>query len=211
MHKRQHNPALHTAALAVALLCVAGCGSTGSWLDRVKPGGGSSRQNDPVTPGAPSADDYLRELDLLATGDPATQVEIFADAESGATLTPDPSTNLRFALVLATPGHSQTDLQRAQSLLRELLTQSALMTPSEVALADIYLNSVEDRLMLESEARRLRESAASRPDRTEEQALAQRLAAVEAENRRLRAELSDAEQKLEAITSIERSIREQGQ
>lgn len=211
MHSRQHKPSLNTAALAVAVLCVAGCGSTGSWLDRVTPGSSTTRQGDPVTPGAPSADDYLRELDLLSTGDPATQVEIFADAESAATLTPDPSTNLRFALVLATPGHTQTDLQRAQSLLRELLTQSALMTPSEVALADIYLNSVEDRLVLESEARRLRESAASRPDRTEEQALAQRLAAVEAENRRLRSELSDAEEKLEAITSIERSIREQGQ
>jgi len=211
MRSRRHNPPVQATALAVAALCIAGCGSTSSWLDRVTPGSNASRQNDPVTPGAPNADDYLRELDLMSTGDPATQVEIFADAESRATLTPDPSTNLRFALILATPGHSQTDLERAQSLLRELLTQSALMTPSEVALADIYLNSVEDRLMLESEARRLRESAASRPDRTEEQALAQRLAAVEAENRRLRAELLDAEQKLEAITSIERSIREQGQ
>jgi hypothetical protein len=34
---------------------------------------------------------------------------------------------------------------------------------------------------------------------------------VEAENRRLRDELDDAEDKLEAITSIERSIREQDQ
>ncbi len=210
MNSRRHNLPVRSAALAAAALCLAACGSTGSWLDRVTPGGSSGPGNQPVTPGAPSADDYLRELDLLATGDPATQVEIFADAESAATLTPDPSTNLRFALVMATPGHSQTDLQRAQSLLREILSQSALLTPSEVALAHIYLNAVEDRLVIESETRRLRE-ASSRPDRTEEQALAQRLATVEAENRRLRAELTDAEEKLEAITSIEQSIREQGQ
>jgi hypothetical protein len=114
-------------------------------------------------------------------------------------------------LVLATPGHSGTDLDKAQNLLRDLLAQTALMTPSEVALAHVYLNSVEQQLILQSEARRLRESTVDRVDRTEEQALAQRLAAVEAENRRLRSALADAEEKLEAITSIERSIREQGQ
>jgi hypothetical protein len=114
-------------------------------------------------------------------------------------------------LVLATAGHSGTDFEQAQSLLRELLAQTALMTPSEIALAHVTLNSVEERLTLESEARRLRETSSAQSDRTEEQALAQRLATIEAENRRLRSELADAEEKLEAITSIERSIREQGQ
>ncbi len=160
--------------------------------------------------GAPTADDYLSELEKLATGDPATQIEIFADAESRATLTPDPSTTLRFALVLATPGHTETDPQRAQGLLRELLTQTPLMTPTEIALAQIYLNTVEQRIVLDSEARRLRQSS-SRQARTEEQAINQRLAAVESENRRLRQELEDAENKLDAITSIERSIREENQ
>lgn len=193
-----------------AVLVLSACGTTASWLDRVGPR--SDRSAEPVNTGAPSADEYLRELDLLATGDPATQIEIYADAESRSTLTPDPSTNLRFALVLATPGHSEMNLQQAQSMLRELLTQTALMTPSEVALAHIYLNSVEERLVLESEARRLRENSSdSRQNRTAEQALNQRLAAVEAENRRLRSQLAEAEEKLEAITSIERSIREQGQ
>lgn len=200
---------LLTAAIAAAA-GVAACGSNSSWLDKAW-----SKDDDavdePVSPGAPNADDYLRELDRLATGDPATQIEIFADAESSAQLTPGPSTNLRFALVLATPGHSETDLDRAQGLLRELLTQAPLMTPSEIALAHIYLNSVEERLVAEAENRRLRESNETRIDRAEEQALTQRLATVEAENRRLRTELADAEDKLEAITSIERSIREQSQ
>ena len=47
--------------------------------------------------------------------------------------------------------------------------------------------------------------------RTEEAAINQHLASVEAENRRLRRELDDAEDKLEAITLIERSIRAQDQ
>lgn len=193
----------------VVVSVLAGCAQTKGWLDRVSPGG-SDRSSDPVILGAPDAEDYLKELEDLATGDPATQIEIFADAESRATLTPDPSTTLRFALVLATPGHSEADPQRAQSLLRELMTQTPLMTPSEIALAQIYLNTVEQRIVLEAEARRLRQSS-SRQARTEEQAINQRLAAVESENRRLRAELADAENKLEAITSIERSIREQDQ
>ena len=42
-------------------------------------------------------------------------------------------------------------------------------------------------------------------------AINQRLTTVEAENRRLRQALAEAEDKLEAITSIERSIRQQDQ
>lgn len=206
MHKLLQKYFLTIALMVVVLL--SGCAQTQGWLNKVRSNG--ERGSDSTILGAPGADDYLAELERLATGDPATQVEIFADAESRATLTPNPSTTLRFALVLATPGHSEVDAQRAQSLLRELLAQAPLMTPAELSLARIYLKSVEDRIVLESEARRLRQSS-SRQALTEEQALTQRLAAVEAENRRLRSELEDAEEKLEAITSIERSIREQGQ
>ena len=193
-------------ALAAATL-VAGCSSTRDWISGKLPDR-EKRGEDPVTLGAPEADTYLDELSNLAAGDPATQAEIFADAESVHTLTPGPSTNLRFALVLATPGHPESDPQRAQSMLREILTQTELLTTSEVALATIHLKSVENLMVSESEARRLR-SQTSRQARTQEQNLSQRLATVEAENRRLRRELDEAESKLEAITSIERSIREQ--
>ena len=46
---------------------------------------------------------------------------------------------------------------------------------------------------------------------TEAAAINQRLTTVEAENRRLRQALEEAEDKLEAITSIERDIRLQDQ
>ena len=110
--------------------------------------------------------------------------------------------------MLATPGHTEYDPSRAQSMLRELLADTPLLTRSEVSLARIYLRSVEEHLVLEAETRRLRQSD-SRAARTEERAISQRLASVEAENRRLRSELEDAENKLEAITSIEQAIREQ--
>ena len=193
--------------IAIVVSMAAGCAATNKatdWLTGKRP----SDTDDYVILGAPSADEYLRELNELATGDPAKQADIFADASAAARLTPGPSTNLRIALVLATPGHPETDLARAQSLLREILAETQLLTTSEIALATIHLNSVERTILSTNEANQLRESP-SRAARSEDQALNQRLSAAEAENRRLRAELADAEQKLEAITSIERSIRDQ--
>ena len=191
-------------ALAVALL--AGCSQTKNFLT----GKGTSppATGDAGILGAPEAEQYLAELYDLAAGDPATQAEIFADAQSGAQLTPGPQTNLRYALVLATPGHAEFDPEQAQSMLREILTQSELMTQAEIALATINLKSVEQLAIANSEARRLRAST-SRAAQNQEDATNQRLATVEADNRRLRQELEEAEDKLDAITSIERSIREQ--
>jgi len=207
--RKEIDSTLKTAVMLTAIALLSGCAQTKDWLDKVTPGGGQSSSGTVIL-GAPSADDYLETLNLLTTGDPATQAEIFADAESQSTLTPDPSTNLLFALVLATPGHSGSDPERAQSMLRELLTQTALMTGYEIALAEIHLKAVEERIVLSSEARRLRQ-ASSRQAQTEEQALKQRIAAVEAENRSLRQGLDEAQEKLDAITSIERSIRDQEQ
>lgn len=139
---------------------------------------------------------------------PATQAEIYADARAAAELTPNPSTRLRYALVLATAGHSGTNPSEAQAIFRDLLARTELMTPGEIKLATIHLRSVEARIMLGAETNRLR-SENTLAATTEEAAVAQRIATVEAENRRLRQSLAEAEAKLEAITSIERSIRGQ--
>ena len=196
-------------AVLIALALLAGCSTTKGWLDKITPGGGRSSE-ETVILGAPTADDYLNDLRELATGDPATQIEIFADAESRATLTPDPSTTLRYALVLGTPGHTEYDPEKSQSVLRELLTQTALMTSAEVALGEIYLELVEQSIVQRSETRRLRQ-ASSRQAQTEEQATSLRIATVEADNRRLRRALEEAEDKLDAISAIERDIRQQEQ
>ena len=195
-------------AAAVIAALLSGCSQTRGWLNSAR-GGDSDASGESVILGAPAADEYLAELSELSSNDPALQAEIFADSQAAAQLTPNPSSTLRYALVLATPGHPESDPQQAQSILRELMTQAALMTSAEIALATIYLKSTEE-LLLSSEARRLRAST-DRAQRTEEAAINQRLATVEAENRRLRRELEDAEGKLEAITSIERSIRQQDQ
>lgn len=194
--------------MLVIAVVLSGCAQTKDWMSGL--GRSTAPSGDPVILGAPDAEHYLTELYELAAGDPATQAEIYADAESGAKLTPGPQTNLRFALVLATAGHPEYNPEQSQSLLRELMTQTALMTPAETALTTIHLKAVEEQIVLSAEARRLR-ATSSRAARTEEEAVNQRLARVEAENRRLRRELEEAEAKLEAITSIERSIRAQDQ
>ena len=193
-------------ALAAVGAMTLGCAQTKDWLT----GRRTAEATEPIILGAPEADQYIQDMYELASGDPATQAEIFADAESAAKLTPDPSTRLRYALVLATPGHSGSDPQNAQGILRALLTQPELMTPAETALATIHLTFVEEQIVLGAETRRLR-SENLRAATTEEQAIAQRIARVESENRQLRRSLEEAEQKLEAITSIERSIREQNE
>ncbi len=195
------------ATILVIVSTASGCATTSKatdWLTGKRP----SDTEDHVILGAPSAEEYLSELNDLASGDPAKQADVFADASAAARLTPGPSTNLRYALVLATPGHAEYDPAGSQSLLTEVLAQTELLTSAEIALATIHLNSVERMNVATTETALLRDST-SREARSEEQAYNQRLSAVEAENRRLREELADAEQKLEAITSIERSIREQ--
>lgn len=173
-------------------------------------GRSSEPTDDAVVLGAPDAEQYLIELQQFSNGNPRTQQETFEDAQAEATLTPGPQTNLRYAMILATPGHAGFNPEIAQNLLRDVLTQSSILTPAEISLATIHLKSVERQIALSSEARRAIASS-SRAATSEEAANRQRVAAMEAENQRLRNELADAEEKLDAITSIERSIREQDQ
>ncbi|MGI9263225.1 MAG: hypothetical protein ACR2QR_14360 [Woeseiaceae bacterium] len=204
MHRDSRNHRALAVAMLTAALLLSGCEMTSNWLK----GRQTAEADDTVILGAPEANAYLTELYSLTGGDPATQAEIFADAQAAAQLTPGTSSRLRYALVLATPGHAETDSVQAQGMLRELLAQTELMTNSEIALATIFLNTVESRIVVDNEARRLR-SESTRAASSEEAAIARRIATIEAENRQLRESLADAESKLEAITSIERSIREQ--
>ena len=195
---------IKTAVIIGLLTCtLSACESTNNWLK-----GRKTAEAEPIILGAPETNSYLTDMYDLVNGDPATQAEIYADAKSRAQLTPDPATKLRYALVLAAPGHSETNELEAQSLFRDLLSQKELLNSAEIALATIHLKEVEQRIVLGAESSRLR-SENTRASNTEDEAIAQRIATVEAENRRLESSLAEAESKLEAITSIERSIRDQ--
>lgn len=195
------------AAVVAAMLALSACGTTSKVSDWIR-GKSDDGVSESVILGAPDAEAYLDELYLLATGDPAKQADIYEDAEAAARLTPGPSTRLRFGLVLATQGHPGADAARAQGVLRDVLDERELLTQAEIALATIHLRSVDQLVATDSAARQMQEST-TRAARSQSQAMNQRIADAEAENRRLRTELAEAQQKLQAITTIERSIRDQ--
>jgi hypothetical protein len=200
------NGARQLVAITMVMALLSGCAQTKAFFSGMSPS--ETPPGDPGILGAPEIDYYLEEMRLLASNDPAAQAEIFADAEAGAQLTPGPQTNLRFALVLATPGHPESDAGRAASMLREVLAAPELLTQAEIALASVALASAEELYAAQTEVQQLR-LAASRASQARQTAAGQRLSALEAENRRLSEQLRDAEEKLEAITTIERSIRDQ--
>jgi hypothetical protein len=192
------------ASIGLVAMTLSGCSQTSAWIKGLS----SAETDGPAIVGAPEVENLIADLGEIASGDPAAQAELFADAAAAAQLTPNAMTNLRFGLILAIPGHPESDPEQAQSILREVLAQTILLSPAEVSLATIHLNNVERQIVANSDSRRQQVSR-TRTANTQEQALKKQLADIEADNRQLRQDLEEAEQKLEAITSIERSIREQ--
>jgi len=189
-------------ALLAALLIASGCTSTTGWLDRDGDDGTATRDVD----GA-DVSGYLRTMRDLAAGDPATKAEVFARVDDAFLQAPTTTNRLHLALALATPGHAGADAERAREMLTGILARSELLLPAEVTLAELQLEVVEQRLLLKTENRQLR-SQYERAADDDRQRLEQQLAAARAENRELARALEEAEEKLRAITTIERSIRE---
>jgi len=148
---------------------------------------------------------YLEVLQRLVQGPPAEQAEILASAQRDDAVAPTPSHQLRYALVLATPGHAGFDLAHAQQLLRELLAAPEALLPVERALALVTLRTVDRQIQLGSENQRL-QAEIERSDRERTNSEERRLAAEAEENARLRKELEEAHAKLDAIANIERSL-----
>jgi hypothetical protein len=195
------------ALIVVAIGAIGACGV----------GGPFARQ--PVA--APSEPDHaqlnlspiaplLEMMSSLPQGDPARQAELFQAAKDAADLTPTTSNRLRYALALATPGHSGSDPVAAQRQLSELLARPETLLPIERLLALVELKEVEQRLVLQAENKRVRDDAAHDDARDKLQAANRRLAAESDENVKLRKALDEARAKLEAVTHIERSINDRG-
>jgi hypothetical protein len=150
---------------------------------------------------------YLQTLRSLIEGDPVEQADVFRNVSAAADTSPTTTNRLMLALALATPTHPSSDEAKAQKLLGELLAAGDTLLPEERTLALIHLKDVEARLILDAEAGRLQRAAAAataeRNDRTTQQ-----LQAALDENRQLKLALDDVRARLDAITNIERSIRE---
>jgi hypothetical protein len=156
----------------------------------------------PITP-------VLEMMRTLPAGDPARQAELFQATKDAAALSPTTSNKLKYALALATPGHSGSDPVAARRQLSELLATPETLLPVERLLAMVELQEVDQRLILQEENKQLREEA-PRESRDKLLAMNRRLSAESDENARLRKALDEAQAKLEAVTHIERSINDRG-
>ncbi|MCC7464256.1 MAG: hypothetical protein IT480_17570 [Gammaproteobacteria bacterium] len=149
----------------------------------------------------------IQTLQRLAQGTPAEQAEILASARAGYERAPLSGAQLRYALVLATPGHAARDAERARTLLRELAAQPEALQPVERALTLVELSQLERELGLQAESERLK-AELQRSERERGTLTARRLQAELDENARLRRQLEEAQAKLDAIANIERNISE---
>lgn len=152
----------------------------------------------------------LQLMSALPQGDPARQAELFQSAKDAAAVAPTTSNRLRYALVLATPGHAGSDPVAAQRQLSELLARPETLLTAERLLALVELQEVDQRLVLLAESQQLRNDDASHDSQTKLLAVNRRLAAETDENARLRKALDEARAKLDAVTHIERSINDRG-
>ena len=192
------------AATLLLAACLAGCALGG------RGGDGGASDAPAITPtarGAEALGVYLDALRSLIEGDAVVQADVFRGIATAADSAPTTTNRLRLALALATPGHPASNDVEAQRLFSELLATGSALLPEEHALALVLLKDVEQRLILDAEAQRLQRAttaaAAQRNDRN-----AQQLQAALEENRQLKTALDEARAKLDAITNIERSIRE---
>ncbi len=150
---------------------------------------------------------YLEGMRSSCSARQLSRRRVVAAAQREFEIAPTPSHQLRYALVLATPGHTATDLPRAQRLLRELMASPAALLPAERALAFLEQQKVDAQLALTAENKRLQGSVV-RNDKDRTTAANKRLQQEIDENARLRKELEAAQAKLDAISDIERSLSE---
>jgi hypothetical protein len=159
----------------------------------------------------PSAADlvagHLDAINRLGLGTPAEQAEIAEAARSAFLAEPSATHRLRYALVMATPGHGRADPVGARTLLGEALSAPERLTEPERALAQIVYRDLNNLLALELQVREL-DAAAKAAASSRDVASGRRIQALAAENDRLRRELEEAREKLEAVAELEKALVE---
>jgi hypothetical protein len=147
----------------------------------------------------------FQNMQRLSQASPAEQAESLAAARSAFERTPQGSVQLRYAMLLAAPGHPGQNLPLSQTLLRQLVAQPETLMPVERAVAAIELSQIDRDLGLQSESERLQNDSV-RSDRERNAVTQRRLQAEIDENTRLRKQLDEAQAKLDAIANIERNL-----
>src|SRR5690606_3799590 len=130
-----------------------------------------------AAPPPASADDVLAALRLFLAAGPQERAEMLEQATVAALLDPTPENRLRLGLMRGWPGHPDYDPAVARDLLRKAAEAPERLTPGAHDLIDVYLQVLGQR---ERAARELQE---------------------------LRKALTEAQQKIDALTAIERAVQ----
>jgi hypothetical protein len=191
---------------SVVALSLQGCGLTEKLRKEAQAAANAASAPAPTVPTGGIAPAYLDIMQNLSKPDPARQADLFYEVEREYTRAPTTASTLRYAVALVTPGHPASSPNEGKRLLETLLATPERMTQDERSLAAVLLHETNVRLKLEAENRRL---LATIDDRSRTQANSdKRIQAQIEENARLRRALAEAQQKLDAIKEIERSIIE---
>ena len=196
-------PSIASCALLLAIL--PGCatlGERGSAVHNTGPDG--------ATVQAPALSAHLDALQHLVQGQPSDQAALLAEAQKDFEVTPSPEHQLRYALLLATPGHGGSNPGRAEQLLQPLATlPPGTLTPGEQALAIVELQDVQRALSLAEDNQRL-QGLTERNEHDRAVANSRRLQQEADENAKLRKDLEEARAKLDAIANIEHGLTHPG-
>jgi hypothetical protein len=201
-----HEPWRSWVAGLICTATLAGCTGSPFVMPRTRPE--AAPVIDKAGASATLLASYLEVLQRLVQGAPAEQAEIMVAAQREYEISPTPSKQLKYALVLAAPNHAGQDLPRAQRMLRELLATPETLLPAERSYAFLQLQSVDRQLTLASENQRLQSGGSNRVDRDQLLAMNRKLQSQDQEITRLRKALDEANAKLDAIANIEQSINE---
>jgi hypothetical protein len=192
--------------LATRWLCVGCAWILASGCELIEPPVEAPRPVAVQTPTDEGIRKYLDTINGLASADPARQADVFYEVEREYARAPTTTSTLQYAAALATPGHPAAKPQEGKRLLEVLLATPERLVPAERALVGALLHETNAWLKLEAENRRL---LATLDDRGRSQANSDKRAQAQAEEvARLRRALAEAQQKLDAVKEIERSLIE---
>ena len=202
----RRRPVRHWSAMSAVALVLGGCAGM-SGLNAPPPAPHTeSHPEDRDTVAAVFMAGTFQNMQHLAQAAPAEQAEIFAAARDAYDRAPQGSIKLRYALLLATPGHPARDPALARKLLRELAAQPEALQPLERAVTLVELSQINAELELKAENDKLSQNTEERSERERSAAVQRHLQTEMDENVRLRKQLEDAQAKLDAIAHIERNL-----
>ncbi len=151
-------------------------------------------------------DGYVEMLSGLSSTDRVRQSDVFYAAEQNYIQAPTTLNVLRYAMALAMPGHPNSDPVKGKRLLEQVMASPERISVGEQAVATTMLTIANEWLKMQADMRRLN---ATVDDRTHAQSNSdRRLQAQTEELNKLRKALDAAQQKLDAIKDIEKSISE---